>query len=607
MNRSHLQCSTAYRLAPVAATVTMACLIALPSALAAQLPDELPLQVLYDSTPTTGGIFGWSLAAWKRWLAVGAISDADSTGEENGTVTLYERSVNGTFVERQVLESSTPFPAQFGAGGHFGFNCAIDDGRLVVAADSELIPGTLQAGVLHVFELDSSGHWNEVQIIADPSAPSFESRGFQLALLGDHLFVGSRGYTGMGHGGRVSYYFHGGAQFDYVGDLLPPPAGPGINFGWSLDVSQEHGLVLVGANIQTLPGQPVRSGAAYVFRIVGNGTQPYQFVYEDLIAPVLPRTEGRFGSGVAVLDRDRIAACDEVQSGQLHLFARASGGGWQVSRSWQLPSSVGSTRPRIAHLDGQIFWSLSFWRDHIRPSAQGAVIALCESSTNVWNLSRVLRRPPSLVGFYANKGFLVHDDFIAVPSDDPHQGLFLAGAVSIFRCSEPWDCNRATPAIDVCTASTVACPTTGPLQDPAAGCINSLGNQGRLHFRGVEWSYSPDSNVVWATGLPPGEFAVLLRGTSPSSGGLSYDPLGVGTIGMGVHCLRRPYVSLYPIRQVDASGTVEWRDAIYPPIPPGGGIHGPWRMLPFQVWYRDRTPSGGATSNTTNAMLIPLL
>lgn len=574
----------------------------------AQVPDPGPTQLLFDSSPSTNGYFGYALAAWEDWLAIGALNDVDPAGYRNGVVTLFQRMASGRFVERQVLGSSTPGPGI----GKFGMSVAIDQGRLIVAADSEWAPNGSRRGVVHAYELNpASGIWVETQLLLDPPnvpAGSFESTGVRLWMDGNHLLVGARFFNGGGHGGRVNYHFHDGTRWNYVSDLLPQlPLAPYSEFGYSLDADADAGLVAVGARSQNLTGLPIESGAGHVFRLVGDGSTPYQFVYDSVITPPVPLHYGRFGQTCTVIDDEHVAFMPDSLAGldECQVFRRA-GSGWTVDTRIPLPQGSSAPVAKIDYSRGILHVGAAHWNDPFQPFGSGALLSFCETA-GYWNMARIHHRPVGVDGAFARDALLVAEDFVAVSaSDASYSGVLYAGAVAIFPRLEPWDCVRGTPAQTICSATTAGCPggSPGPYPDPDAGCLNSTGQQGRLHFHGIP-QMTFNTNRALATGLPPGEFALLLRGWLTVVGPAAWDPAG-RPLGAGTLCLTRPMMHVYPVKQVTPSGTAEWRD-IANFVPGQWNGFASWTQNPFQVWYRDRDPQGGATSNTTNALLIPII
>lgn len=231
-------------------------------------------------------------------------------------------------------------------------------------------------------------------------------------------------------------------------------------------------------------------------------------------------------------------------------------------------------------------------------------MAICVGA-DVYNPAGVLWQA-GIGGTFPSAVPAVGNSFVALGFSQHYHTIQAAGGVAVYPRPTPTQCLRTTIAQDVCAAATTGCPSGAPLpSDPLAGCVNSSGRGGRLHYQGMA-QFTFNAGRVLATGLPPNEFAVLLRGRL-QSGSPAWNPAGHLALGSGMLCLVEPLSTIYPIRRVQLDGTASWHDVIE--ISPTVNTWGPlqdWNEVPFQVWYRDRNGAGVATSNTTNSIVLPL-
>jgi len=589
------------RVSTIATAVWIGCPLAMGQHSA--IPHQ---QILVDNTPTPNGGFGWGVAANGNRVAVGAHADLDTSGQPDGTVTVFHRAGPGQpFIEEAVL--SGPIPNQLETS-YFGHSVVLDGTRLVAAAPVARRPDN-RFGILYAYDFDPTLGWIESQQILDPPIQGVgvldEDRGFKMWMQGDHLFVTSRYASTTG---RLLYYHHDGMRWNFVSSHYPPGAVGPISFGWSLDVRIGVGVVVVGARHDSGPTAPVHSGAAYIYRLNGNGAQPYQLQFEQRLLPPAPRDEGQFGGGCAVLGDGRVAVTCWGSQGspqpneRLYVYERATAGWSLVERRAMVANSEWG-EPKLHAGAGRVYLSATYWIEPNGPSG-GAVVAFCEED-GFWNVGGLMLRPPGINSFFPSDEFAVGEDFVVVgaPDHTPAGAPNDAGGAVIYPIPTESDCLRSTASEFACSASTVGCPSGGPLpSDPVAGCVNSTGRGGRLVYQGLNWRTFPTGRA-FASDLPPGEWCVLLRGYVPQSGP-NWNPAGHLALGSGTSCIITPVQNAYPIRRVATNGTAEWLDPLEPGTPATWGYIADWGDVPFQVWYRDRSTAGGATSNTTNVALV---
>jgi hypothetical protein len=123
---------------------------------------------------------------------------------------------------------------------------------------------------------------------------------------------------------------------------------------------------------------------------------------------------------------------------------------------------------------------------------------------------------------------------------------------------------------------------------------NSVGN-GALLRPGGSLSILANSFQLEMTASPPGQFAILFYGLSPSSA-----PLGDGTL-----CVGSPQYR-FPVSQIDPSGSlVQAIDFTAPPAGSGPGKVEPGTSINFQSWFRDTTPGGSNLSQSVVVVFCP--
>lgn len=139
------------------------------------------------------------------------------------------------------------------------------------------------------------------------------------------------------------------------------------------------------------------------------------------------------------------------------------------------------------------------------------------------------------------------------------------------------------------SGSPCPCSNTGSQGD---GCLNSTGSGAGLTMAGTN-SSSADDLRLRASGLVPGQTALLFTGTSPVNSGLG------NTLGDGLLCIGGSIVRL-ETRVPNPAGEATWGPGL---IGAQGWAPGSTRY--FQVWYRDSVGSPcGSGFNLTNGLRV---
>ena len=564
-------------------------------AFSAQLPDELPSALIQDPHPSAYGSFGRNLAAQGTTLVIAAPQATGGAVQigRTGQVTILNYE-SGAWVTTQELVATTP---NISSVARFGQALALDGRWLCVAEPCTLDPTTNIIGKVHLYERDAAGLWTDAGTLSNGiiSAPQFQADfGNDLELHGNHLFVANRNfvYPSAQASGRVLYYFHDGTTWRYMDEvwhISPTPT----RFALEIDVDLASGLLAVGDPSGFYPGTLDRSGSVFAYRLLGDGTTPYLIVPDGRILPPNPEHFGEFGGDVAVLPGGRIAVSHRQPFPySVHIFARGALSWTLVDRLEPPDGQTSSFGVQLEAQGNRLHCLTPSHSDPAHPHRGGAAFIFCETA-GYWNLSRVLRRPPGMIGNYANNGFAVADDFVAVASES-------ASVVAVFDGSTPWDCVRASTAASFCSASEVTCPGSSGPGIGRGGCANSRGAGAELFVQGTLSYYGIDTSRAVCTGLPIGNVAVLWRALASASQP-GYDPLGT-IVGQGVRCLTGTY-GAFPPRLADANGIAIWPRVVMEGPPYGVVFTGV--SAPYQVWYRDVTPTGAPTSNWSNGVLLP--
>ncbi len=213
-------------------------------------------QKLLASDAAVDDQFGWSVAISGETVVVGAAGDDGAAGSNQGSAYVFVRS-GGVWSQQQKLSASDG-----AAGDEFGYSVAISGETVVVGARGDDGLGVDQ-GSAYVF-VRSSGVWSEQQKLLDLDDVGDSLFGCSVAISGDTVVVGARGWDGPGgvDQGAADIFVRSGGVWSHQWKLIPSDAAADDQFGFSVAISGE--TVVVGARRDNA-GAGIDQGSAYVF------------------------------------------------------------------------------------------------------------------------------------------------------------------------------------------------------------------------------------------------------------------------------------------------------------------------------------------------------
>jgi len=222
-------------------------------------------------------------------LAIGAHLD-DDKGNDSGSAYVFERGVDGTWVEVSKLFALDGRPVD-----HFGFSVSLDGDRLAIGADRDDWIIGVDSGSAYVFERDVDGSWVEVSKLLALDANIYDRFGYSVSLDEDQLAIGAYGDETDSGSAYVFEREADGKWFE-VSKLLPLEAQVFGHFGGSLSLDGDR--LAIGAD----GGQTNFAGSAYVFEREVDGS----WIEVNKLIALDGRGGDHLGSSVS-LDGERIA------------------------------------------------------------------------------------------------------------------------------------------------------------------------------------------------------------------------------------------------------------------------------------------------------------
>ena len=215
----------------------------------------LTVATLTASDASAGDAFGSAVGVFADFAVVGAPQD-DGAGVDSGSAYVYERQLDGTWLERAHLVAADAAAFDF-----FGGATAMWVSTAVIGATGDDLGATANpaelSGAVYTFARQLDGTWPQTNKLKAPHQGSAAAFGTSVSINGSRLIAGAPGQSN----GGAAFVFEGqgGGIFGFIQQFQPDPPPGGQEFGTAVSASGSHALVAA-------PGEG--DGVAYVFRQV---------------------------------------------------------------------------------------------------------------------------------------------------------------------------------------------------------------------------------------------------------------------------------------------------------------------------------------------------
>ncbi len=218
---------------------------------------------LTASDGSNGDLFGFSLDMDGNTVVVGAYGKE----QKKGAAYVFEKPASGW---ADATESNILTAQDRSVGDQFGFDLAIDGGRVIVGADGDDDSGA-DAGAVYLF---SGADWSVQEKHVPTDGFADQGFGYAVDIFNDTAVVGALLDDDKGqNSGSVYVYGLSSGMLAYQEKLLAPDGGAEDRFGSS--VAMTDSSVIAGAYRDTVGGQ-LASGSAYVFSQAVDSNAPPQ-------------------------------------------------------------------------------------------------------------------------------------------------------------------------------------------------------------------------------------------------------------------------------------------------------------------------------------------
>ena len=371
----------------------------------------LEVDQLTASSPFSGNTFGASVSVSGDVLVVGAFDYFN--GSNQGSVYLFERDINGAWLQTQELSDL----GGGGLGSGYGSSVSIMDDVIVVGQPYDDVQGNSSGSVL-VYELDNMGFWQETQKLLKPGGTTGDRFGKSVDICDDVIAIGVPGDADQGPDSGSAFVF----ERDYAGiwqpTPLPLPSGgaPVDHFGSAVSISAN--TIVIGS--QWDDDQGPNSGSAFVYQrdtLTGPWLETEKLLASD------GAQDFWFGSAVSI-SGETIA----VAGG--YYFLNGGGPSWPIGRAYIYTLDPTCQLPSLEVCDNGIDDDCDGWIDCEDPDCAGF---------SVWQPPEQLLDPngTALDGF--GNSVAVSGDTIVVGSVfDADQGYDSGSAFVFERVGGVW-------------------------------------------------------------------------------------------------------------------------------------------------------------------------
>jgi len=394
---------------------------------------------LRSPDPQSSDQFGWSvsISADGTRAIVGARYDDQPGGATSnpGNAYIYTRAANSDF---WVYEARLMHPTITNTD-YFGWSVSMsDDGnRVIVGVQRDDVP--TDTGSAQIYVRDVNGVWTWEDELRNPLEASSDYFGSSVDISGDgtRAIVGAyyddHSTTGAGDTGSAHIFVRDATttpiSWTHEKELRHEGVtGQTVNasdqFGWSVSISTDGSLVIVGAHYSdSTPGD---SGSAYVFRrVVTDWVVEQRLLHHD------PQSSDYFGSSVAISgDGTRVIVGAYGDDDTVYPYANTAGSAQIYRRdtttnpiSWVYEKSIRHTTSMQAVNASDTFgWSVSISNDGNRViagakntnlgggNAGSAYIFDRTTGTNDWTFNKMLVHPSPTTNDYFGQSVAISGD-----------------------------------------------------------------------------------------------------------------------------------------------------------------------------------------------------
>jgi hypothetical protein len=200
---------------------------------------------------------------------VGASNGEDSTNNASGVAYVFTRAGSVWSLQQKLQANDTA------AGNYFGCSVAISDDGLTIAVGSS--GNSSSRGSVHIFTKSGSTWTQQTKLIANDGIAN-DQFGKTVAISSDGNTVASGAPGNLSSQGAVYIHTRSGSTWSQQAKIIPSNVASSDQFGISLDITTNGNMIVAGSSLHN-----GGNGVAYIFTRSGTTwTQQYELIPTDL-------------------------------------------------------------------------------------------------------------------------------------------------------------------------------------------------------------------------------------------------------------------------------------------------------------------------------------
>jgi len=381
--------------------------------------------------------FGFSVDIDGDYIIVGAPAEWHNTLNTEAVYIYHKTSIDTWDSACELIPSDSQL------GDNFGYSVALYGDYAAVGAPYKTVNSQNAAGAVYIFERTGTNSWQELMkltqddpwsIAAGFEAVEYALFGSAVDLYGNWLLIAAR-QDDLDHGldsnsGAV-YAFKNTGSWTYGVQLTADPdEQAGARFGCSVDMNSDY--IAVGALAENTV--VTDSGAAHIFQFIMDGWE-----HDVRITAPDGEADDAFGSSVSTGDGFLAVSAplkmvdSAASSGKVYIFQNSSSGTWSTV-PFELTPGTSHENDYFGisvSLRGNLAIVGSVYRDEAATDS-GAAYIYNRDSGNIWELQKTLTPADASVGTYFGQSIAIGNTYAVIGATNIDQYEANGGAY-VFR------------------------------------------------------------------------------------------------------------------------------------------------------------------------------
>jgi hypothetical protein len=196
------------------------------------------MQKLTDADGAPNDFFGTSVSVSGNYCIVGAYADDGDAGVDQGSASIYQFNGNNWVLMEKITD------ADAGAGDSYGRAVSVSGNKIIVGAYSDDDVAGVNQGSASIYQFDGT-NWIFIQKLTDNNGASGDAFGISVCMADTYVIIGAHLDSGPvgSYQGSASIYQYDGSNWTLMQKLLDTNGGVSDFFGFSVSISANEAIV----------------------------------------------------------------------------------------------------------------------------------------------------------------------------------------------------------------------------------------------------------------------------------------------------------------------------------------------------------------------------